>query len=95
MQRPMMDLMDPRVADLIADCEAGMKRLLDGADSDVFFYAANGHGGNVELRNIDQKSFRFSLPRVFDSATPTHSIDAAESQFKSALDTLRHGLNRN
>lgn len=44
MQRPMMDLMDPRVADLIADCEAGMKRLLDGADSDVFFYAANGHG---------------------------------------------------
>jgi hypothetical protein len=58
-------------------------------------YAANGHGGNVELRNIDPNSFRFSLLRVFDPATPTHLIDAAESHFKNALDTRRHGLNRN
>lgn len=43
MQRPMMDLMDPRVAAVIAACEAGMKRLL-GTEADVLFYAANGHG---------------------------------------------------
>lgn len=44
MQRPMMDLADARVANTIVECERGMKRLLCTADSDVFFYAANGHG---------------------------------------------------
>ncbi len=44
MQRPMMDLMDPRVADVIASCEAGMKRLLRTAHAEVIFYIANGHG---------------------------------------------------
>lgn len=58
-------------------------------------YATNGHGGNVELRNVDATTFRFSLLRVFDPATPTREIDAAESHFKLALDTRRHGLNRN
>lgn len=58
-------------------------------------YATNGHGGNVELRNVDPKSFRFSLLRVFDPSTPTQVIDAAESHFKEALDTRKHGLNRN
>lgn len=58
-------------------------------------YAANGHGGNVELRNLNPGSFRLSLLRVFDPATPTRLIDAAESHYKRALDTRRHGLNRN
>ncbi|MDQ0575272.1 GIY-YIG nuclease family protein [Agromyces albus] len=58
-------------------------------------YAVNGHGGNVELRGMDPTSFRFSLLRVFDPATPMREIDAAESHFKRALDTRKHGLNRN
>lgn len=58
-------------------------------------YAANGHGGNVELRGLDPSTFRYSLLRVFDPATPNSEIDAAESHFKQALDTRRHGLNRN
>lgn len=58
-------------------------------------YAANGHGGNVELRHLDPATFRFSLLRVFDSATPTRQIYAAENHFKLALDTRSHGLNRN
>lgn len=58
-------------------------------------YASNGHGGNVELRNLDPTTFRFSLLRVFDPATPTREIDAAESHFKHTLDTRQHGLNRN
>jgi len=58
-------------------------------------YATNGHGGNIELRNLDASSFRFSLLRVFDPATPTRDIDMAESHFKDALDSRRHGLNRN
>jgi hypothetical protein len=58
-------------------------------------YATNGHGGNVELRSIDPEGFRFSLLRVFDPSTPAPAINEAESHFKNALDTRRHGLNRN
>lgn len=58
-------------------------------------YASNGHGGNVELRGLDPSTFRYSLLRVFDSATPTRAIDEAESHFKQALDTRNNGLNRN
>ena len=39
-----MDLGDPRVDAVIASCERGLKRLLQTAESDVFMYAANGHG---------------------------------------------------
>jgi alanine-glyoxylate transaminase/serine-glyoxylate transaminase/serine-pyruvate transaminase len=39
-----MDLGDTRVDANIAACEAGMKRLLSSPQSDVFFYATNGHG---------------------------------------------------
>lgn len=58
-------------------------------------YATNGHGGNVELRNLTPISFRLSVLRVFDPSTPTREIDAAESHYKHALDSRRHGLNRN
>lgn len=58
-------------------------------------YAANGHGGNLELRGVDPATFRYSVLRVFDPATPTRVIDEAETHFKLALDTRRHGLNRN
>ena len=44
MQRPMMDLMDPRVGALIGACEDGMRTLLRTRDAQVLFYAANGHG---------------------------------------------------
>ncbi|MES2631525.1 MAG: aminotransferase class V-fold PLP-dependent enzyme [Pseudomonadota bacterium] len=43
-QQP-MDLADPRVDATIAACEQGLQRLLHTRDADVFFYAANGHGG--------------------------------------------------
>ncbi|MGO2684388.1 GIY-YIG nuclease family protein [Microbacterium sp. JB110] len=58
-------------------------------------YATNGHGGNVELRGLDPTHFRFSLLRVFDPSTPTQVIDESENHFKIALDTRKHGLNRN
>jgi len=45
MSRQPTDLADPRVPQLIAACEAGMKRLLQTERAEVFFYAANGHGG--------------------------------------------------
>lgn len=49
----------------------------------------------MELRNLHPASFRLSVLPVFDPATPTREIDAAESHFKHALDSRRHGHNRN
>src|SRR5882724_5786382 len=45
MARQPMDLADPRVAQTIVACDAGIKRLLKTERADVFFYSANGHGG--------------------------------------------------
>lgn len=45
MARQPTDLADPRVPDLIAACETGMKALLKTDRAEVLFYAANGHGG--------------------------------------------------
>ncbi len=85
---------------LITDTRDGRQYVgkADGAESvrqRWNVYATNGHGGNVELRGLDPATFRYSLLRVFDPSTPTPEIDAAESHFKIALDSRRHGLNRN
>jgi alanine-glyoxylate transaminase/serine-glyoxylate transaminase/serine-pyruvate transaminase len=45
MSRQPTDLADPRLGLLIAACESGMKALLQTERAEVFFYAANGHGG--------------------------------------------------
>lgn len=58
-------------------------------------YASNGSGGNVAIRDSDPSTFRFSVLRVYDPATPSREIDTAESHFKLALDSRVHGLNRN
>ncbi len=44
MTRQPLDHGDPRLDQLIAACEQGLKRLLQTRDGDVFMYAANGHG---------------------------------------------------
>ena len=45
MARQPTDLADPRVSQLVAACEAGLQALLQTDRAEVFFYAANGHGG--------------------------------------------------
>jgi hypothetical protein len=85
---------------LITDTRDGRQYVgkADGAESirqRWAAYAVNGHGGNVELRGLDPATFRYSVLRVFDPATPTREINEAESHFKQTLDTRRHGLNRN
>ena len=44
MSRQPMDLADPRLDAVIADAEAGLRRLLGTREADVLMYAANGHG---------------------------------------------------
>ena len=45
MARQPTDLADGRLHSMIEACESGMKALLMTERADVFFYAANGHGG--------------------------------------------------
>lgn len=85
---------------LIADTRDGRQYVgkADGAETILqrwSEYATTGHGGNVELRGLDPATFRYSILRVFDPATPTRVIDEAESHCNQALDTRKHGLNRN
>ena len=85
---------------LITDTSDGRQYVgkADGAETILqrwAAYATNGHGCNVELRNLNPATFRLSVLRVFDPATPIAEIDAAESHYKLALDSRRHGLNRN
>ena len=44
MHRQPMDHGDPRLEQMIAVCESGLKRLLQTDQADVFMYIANGHG---------------------------------------------------
>lgn len=44
MHRQPMDHGDPRLDAVIANCEAGLRRLLRTAQAELFLYAANGHG---------------------------------------------------
>lgn len=44
MHRQPMDHGDPRLDQIIAVCEAGLRRLLRTEKSDLYMYAANGHG---------------------------------------------------
>lgn len=53
MHRQPMDLADPRVADTIAACESGLRRLLGTGQGEVFMYASNGHGAwEVVIENL-------------------------------------------
>jgi alanine-glyoxylate transaminase/serine-glyoxylate transaminase/serine-pyruvate transaminase len=53
MSRQPMDMGDPRLDATIAACEDGLRRLLNTATADVFFYATNGHGAwEVVVENL-------------------------------------------
>ena len=64
-------------------------------------YAADGHGGNVALREMQfadadyAQRYQFSLLRVFGPQTPQLEVDRAETHFKRALLSRQFGLNRN
>ena len=53
MRRQPMDLADPRLGEVIAACESGLKRLLGTRDAEVFMFAGNGHGAwEVAIENL-------------------------------------------
>ena len=53
MSRQPMDMGDPRLDEMIAACETGLRRLLHSPAAEVFFYATNGHGAwEVAVENL-------------------------------------------
>ena len=58
-------------------------------------YAANGHGGNVDMRALDQSDFRVSILEVAGSADTDADIRAAERLLKLKLKSHIFGLNKN
>src|SRR3954471_13803000 len=63
MSRQPTDLGDPRVAALVERCELGMGRLLQTERAEIFFYAANGHGGwEAVISNLVAPGARILVP---------------------------------
>lgn len=64
-------------------------------------YAATGHGGNVELKELvagdifRSSHFRFSVLEIADLHENPDSVRRRESHWKSVLMTREHGLNSN
>lgn len=65
-------------------------------------YAATGHGGNLELRDLIKtegperaKAFRFSVLEIADLHSTPQDIVRRESHWKNILLTRDHGLNAN
>lgn len=63
-------------------------------------YARDGHGGNVELRELAERdpsyarNFKFSILRVFGPNAITSDVDEAEAHYKRALLSRRpFGMN--
>ena len=63
MARQPTDLGDPRVAQLVAACESGLKRLLHTERAEVLFFSANGHGGwEAVIANLVAQGTRILVP---------------------------------
>jgi len=62
-------------------------------------YATSGHGGNVELRQLElehiKKYFRYAILDIFKSTTDDRIILSRESWWKKVLATREHGYNSN
>jgi alanine-glyoxylate transaminase/serine-glyoxylate transaminase/serine-pyruvate transaminase len=95
MARQPVDLADARLPLLIAACESGMKALLQTDRGEVFFYAANGHGGweavatNVFSRGdtlLALESGRFALGWADMAKMMGVEIEVLKGDWRRAVD---------
>lgn len=57
-------------------------------------YAKNGHGGNVELRDLDPINFQFSILEIVPATTTVSGVIDCENRWKEKLGTRQFGLNK-
>ena len=58
-------------------------------------YAKNGHGGNLELKDLDPSSFQFSILEIVPATTTADEVIECENRWKAKLGTRQFGLNKN
>ena|ERR1035438_4983014 len=59
-------------------------------------YAANGHGGNVLLKNCIPENLRYSILQLVSQSTSIKEVSELENKWKKRLHTrFPHGFNRN
>jgi hypothetical protein len=58
-------------------------------------YAADGHGGNIQLRSRDRSDYEVSILEVAGSAATVEDVIAMEARWKDKLQTRKMGLNSN
>lgn len=57
-------------------------------------YASNGHGGNLELQDLDPTNFQFSILEIVPATATVDDVIACENRWKEKLGTRKFGLNR-
>ncbi len=58
-------------------------------------YAQNGHGGNLDLQNLDPSNFIFSILEIVPATTTADGVIECENRWKEKLGTRQFGLNKN
>jgi len=58
-------------------------------------YAQNGHGGNLELKDLDPFNFQFSILEIVPATTTVDGVIDCENRWKEKLGTRQFGLNKN
>ncbi len=80
---------DSEISALLGKC--GLKGLLGR----WLVYAANGHGGNVLLRQRGHRDYAVSILEVASPDMSRDDILAREAHWKDKLGARAHGLNEN
>ena len=58
-------------------------------------YAANGDGGNVELKELDANNFEFSILEIVSGTVSADEVIRREGRWKEKLGSREFGLNQN
>lgn len=58
-------------------------------------YAKNGHGGNMELKDLDPNKFQFSILEIVPATATAEVVIDRENRWKEKLGTRQFGLNKN
>ncbi len=92
---------------LIVDTKTGKQYVGSAYGSDCIWqrwhaYAKNGHGGNIELKNLLQQkgeeyknNFKYSVLEICNMNLGSEYVISRENYWKNALMTRQFGLNKN
>jgi hypothetical protein len=85
---------------LIKDCSTGKLYVGSAYGENGIFnrwsaYAANGHGGNKELKKINPNNFEFSILEIVSGTVSESEVIHREKRWKLKLGTREFGLNLN